>query len=100
WDSWRDEYLVSLREQQCMMHREPRNAVSREPKKGEMVIIQDEKIPRGHWKMGLITKIQRSEHNHIGSVRLKTPTNQNLERPISQLFPLEIRGPVEPNDSE
>uniref|UniRef100_A0A0M3IF98 Integrase catalytic domain-containing protein n=1 Tax=Ascaris lumbricoides TaxID=6252 RepID=A0A0M3IF98_ASCLU len=91
WRRWRDEYLLSLREQQKMEHLNPRNAVVREPEVGEVVIIYEEIVPRGQWKTGIITCINRSEDNQIRKVVLKTITGENLERPINHLYPLELK---------
>ncbi|VDM33357.1 unnamed protein product [Toxocara canis] len=47
WPIWQSEYLLSLRETQKMIHSASRLSEQRSPKLGEIVIIQEDDVPRG-----------------------------------------------------
>ncbi|VDM34652.1 unnamed protein product, partial [Toxocara canis] len=93
WSIWQSEYLLSLRETQKIIHPTSRLSEQRSPKLGEIVIIQEDDVPRGLWKMGKVIEIRRSSDEQIRSAVLKTSTCQRLERPLNKLYPLEIRKP-------
>ncbi|VDN49906.1 unnamed protein product [Gongylonema pulchrum] len=54
WETWRRDYLTSLRERTQVEHRNPRGAVNYSPRLNEVVLIDEKEIPRGVWKMGRI----------------------------------------------
>ncbi|KHN72283.1 hypothetical protein Tcan_01208, partial [Toxocara canis] len=97
---WQSEYLLSLRETQKMIHPTLRLSEQRSPKLGEIVIIQEDDVPRGLWKMGKVIEIRRSSDEQIRSAVLKTSTYQRLERPLNKLYALEIRMPEANHDEE
>ena len=55
---------------------------------GSLVLIMDEKVPRGAWPLGLVLETNVGRDGLVRSARLKTKTSV-LVRPISKLVLLE-----------
>ncbi len=89
WDLFEKQYLVSLQERYQFQHRQGRTS-SCIPKEGAIVLIHDEQLPRGYWKVGRIVKINFREDNQISSAEVLTPSRKVLSRPLNLLYPLEI----------
>ncbi|KHN88745.1 hypothetical protein Tcan_01271, partial [Toxocara canis] len=89
WSIQSSEYLLILRETQKIIHPTSRLSEQRSPKLGEIVIIQEDDVPRGLWKMGKVIEMRRSSDEQIRGAVLKTSTCQRLERPLNKLYPLE-----------
>ena len=55
WKRWRTEYLTKLRKS----HRQSTHDCSTKPpiKEGDVVVVHDESLPRGLWKLGRIQEI-------------------------------------------
>ena len=68
WNRWRKEYLSDVREVQS--RRKVGNR-TREPVVGEMVFVQNEKLARGTWKMGLVVGTKPGRDGCVRSVRVK-----------------------------
>ncbi|MFH4983905.1 hypothetical protein AB6A40_010614 [Gnathostoma spinigerum] len=92
WKIWRDEYLLSLREKQNMKHKKSRNSCDRLPRVGEIVLVSEDGISRGHWKIAKIIEVKASNDEEIRSAVVRTETREKMERPINQLYPLEVYG--------
>jgi hypothetical protein len=88
WQTWRHEYLASLRERPAVKFND-RKAVNMFPRPGMVVLIKDEKLPRGRWKLGRIKDINTSHDGNIRSVSLKLANKKIIVRPIRHLYPLE-----------
>lgn len=80
WVDWRERYLVSLRERKCNLLNERHYA----PKIGEVVIIENEMLPRGAWSLGRIMALSDR------AATVKTAGGSELRRALSQLYPLEL----------
>ena len=58
-------------------------------KQGDVVLIKGEQKNRGTWKIGIVDKLIKGRDLVVRGVRLRAGKSY-LERPIQQLFPLEI----------
>ena len=102
WKRWRSEYLNELRES----HRYVAKKTSIVPHvtKGDIVIVHDESLPRGHWKLGHITEVYSGSDGLPRSalVRVATRDRQHtlLKRPLKLLYPLEINQPEPRQEAE
>ncbi|VDO33281.1 unnamed protein product [Heligmosomoides polygyrus] len=56
WDIWHRDYLAALRERQQIPHRRKRST-TKTPKEGDIVLMADDKLPRGQWPLGVLMKI-------------------------------------------
>ena len=86
WNRWRSDYLSSLREQ----HQNKPNFTHSKASIGDVVLIHDDIVPRMKWKLGLIVELYKGYDGIVRSAKLKTSSGFT-NRPISKLYPLEIR---------
>jgi len=87
WDSWRTQYLLSLRERP-VMHKQ-RAAEDLEPQIGMTVLLKDN-LPRGMWRYGVITHLLPSADGKIRSAKVRLANGHVLARPLKLLCPLEM----------
>ena len=78
WARWKREYLLSLQTRQKWT-RETRDLVP-----GDVVLLVDENLQRGHWQMGRIREVFPSRDGRVRSARVKTSTSEYL-RPIHKM---------------
>ena len=78
WKRWLSEYLPSLQERQKWINPRRDFAV------GDLVLIVDERVPRGQWLLGHILVVHPGRDGFIRSVKVATKS-----RPISKLSFLE-----------
>ena len=55
---------------------------------GDLVLVVDEKAPRGRWPMGLVEEVFPDSNGHVRSVRVKTASSV-CKRDIRKLCLLE-----------
>ncbi|EYC11168.1 hypothetical protein Y032_0052g2264 [Ancylostoma ceylanicum] len=102
WESWRMEYLTSLRDSQRLQLKQPRHLTRKHPEIGEIVIIEQDLTPRGNWPYGKITEIITSKDGLVRSAKILMPNHKVIQRPLNKIYPLEIRSgtneppPLEP----
>ena len=93
WARWRQEYLAELRE----AYRQYNGRCSGQPSisEGDVVVVHDDSLPRGFWKLGLVKELFKGPDGvaRAALVRLTTKDGKQslLRRPIQRLYPLEIR---------
>ena len=61
---------------------------------GEVVVVKDDYLPRGVWKLALIKEFIFGKDGLIRSVRIQLPNKIIISRAINHLFPLEISSVV------
>lgn len=93
WRRWRDEYLMELRD----AHRHSAKDTVPEPVAvGDIVVVHDEDLPRGLWKLarveGLVTGADGMIRGATIRVKSKGRKSSTMRRPVQRLYPLEIRG--------
>ena len=70
WKRWRSEYLVELRE----FHRQSNHHFPMQPfiATGDVVVVHDENLPRGFWKLGRVEEVIASRDGRVrgAAVRL------------------------------
>ena len=92
WNRFSTQYLTSLSERHLSRNL-PRDG--RQPKMGEMVLIKNDKLPRGRWKIARVAKVTPGPDGVIRRVELKLPhsdkrnSQDELNRPPRLLVPLE-----------
>ena len=78
WKRWSREYLPLLQERQKWLEKK------RNVKEGDVVLIVDERAPRGSWLMGKVEKTIPDAKGFVRRVLVRTKTS-TLERPIDKL---------------
>ena len=82
WRRWLREYLPTLQKRQRWFY------VCRDLKEDDLVLIVDENIPRGQWRLGRVVLVHKAKDGHVRSAVVKTRSG-HLTRPISKLCLLE-----------
>ncbi|EFO97158.1 hypothetical protein CRE_13860 [Caenorhabditis remanei] len=84
WKIWSSSYLLLLRDSATKKNRYSITP----PKVGQIVLINENLIPRHRWPLGRITAI-KGEHPNIRSVTVSV-NGTSKDRAVNQLIPLEI----------
>ncbi|VDP60947.1 unnamed protein product [Heligmosomoides polygyrus] len=90
WELWHSDCLAALRERHQARTKQPRSAALA-PQLGDVVLIADEKSPRGQWNYGMIVSLISGKDGAIRVAEVRTASGKRLTRSISHLYPLEIR---------
>ena len=72
-------------------HKAVKNQIQVEPKVSEVVLIKEDKIPRGVWKLGRIERLSKGENDNIRTATVYLPNGHRVQRAINQLCPLETK---------
>ena len=94
WKTWRDNYLLNLRERTQVKMKESRIKSNFSPSIGDVVLIKDD-LPRGKWRIGKIHELIKSRDGEARSAKVLLPSQKIMGRPLNLLFPLEC--PAERN---
>ena len=92
WKRWRTEYLLELRD----AHRFRRNpkGVDDPVSVGDIVIVHDENVHRGLWKLGRVEKLITGTDGYVRVAAVKVTSkghSTTIRRPVQRLYPLELR---------
>ena len=94
WESWKHDYLLSLRETLPLFHRNKSTQLSRQPRIGEVVLVRDDCTPRRAWKLAQIKELIFGKDGLIRSAKIQLPNRNIISRAINHLYPLEITSEV------
>ena len=89
---WKSEYLAELREHQRCKNESP----SKRIKVGDVVLIEDKKISKSRWRLGLVTSLIEGKDGFVRGCKLRVRDRAKefgticLQRPTNQLCYLEI----------
>ena len=91
WKRWRSEYMNELRESH--RYSAKKTSVHSAVSKGDVVIVHDDTLPRGLWKLGRIQEVLTGSDKQprAALVRVASRDRQHvfLRRPIQLLYPLD-----------
>ena len=73
-----------------MYHHNQKNQIDNTPQVGQVVIINDEKIPRHMWKLGRIERLISGNDGNVRTADIYLPGNRHMQRSINMLYPLEL----------
>ena len=77
WNRWTQEYLADLKD---IHSRRPVGNQLREPTVGEAVLVRNEMLPRGKWKLGLIVGLRPGRDGQIRSVTVRVLRGKRVTR--------------------
>ena len=83
WRRWHQEWLPSL------ARRGKWNAIRKNMKEGDLVLVIDPAVPRGQWSMGRIQETYKGSDGCVRSVKLISK-GATYVRPITKICPLEL----------
>ena len=90
WKIWINDYLQSLRETHTVNMKPVKGEITRKPQIGEVVIIKEEGVPRGRWKLATIESMIESGVDGVHrAANLITCSGRGLKRPLRLIYPLE-----------
>ena len=55
-----------------------------------IVLLEDAKLPRSLWRIARISELFRRQDGEVRAAQVKLPSGVELERSITQLYPLEV----------
>ena len=95
WDRWRKEYLKDL---QDLHTRRKVSNDDREASLGDVVLVRNENVPRGSWRLGKIIEVKPGRDGKIRTARVevvnpgkrKTFKHSEITRSPTHLVPLEF----------
>nr|CAD2205963.1 unnamed protein product [Meloidogyne enterolobii] len=91
WKRWKKEYLIWLRDRSQWAMKGPRSQTKREPNVGEIVILEEEFVPRNLWKIAKIVELLDTKDGRcVRNVKILLPNGTIVSRPINKLYPLEL----------
>ena len=92
WKRWRNEYVHELRELHSYAAKKQEKPTTISV--GDIVVIHDEQLPRGLWKLGKVESLMKGHDGQVRGVTLKTTSKDgqriSLNRPVQRLYPLEV----------
>ena len=108
WNRWRSEYLSELREVHSYAAKTQSKSEHSVVSVGNIVVVHNEHLPRGLWKLGKIVSVMKGRDNLVRGATVKIGTKDGrrilLNRPIQLLYPLEVQSqkpdPEESNSAE
>ena len=87
---WSNDYLQSLRETHTANMKPVKGQVNRVPRIGEVVILKEELIPRGRWKLARIESLVEGSVDGVHRAAVvMTSSGKRLKRPYRMIYPLE-----------
>ena len=102
WKRWKSEYLLELRQSHS---RKLKTSGRLRISNGDMVIVEDERVRRPFWKLGLVEQTIAGRDGQVRAAIVRVGDSGKgcklLRRPLQHLYPLEISrtGEVIPRDS-
>ena len=89
WEKFKTPYLQMLLEKTQLLHNQSFTS-GLQPRERQVVIIDDNEIPRGCWKLGIIKKLILNSEKNVKACELRTSNGKTLIRPVNLLYPLEL----------
>ena len=99
WKTWREDYLLSLRERTQSKLKCHRIQSAQSPSEGDIVLVKDE-IPRGCWKIAKVLSLATSRDGEIRSAKVQLSSGRVVGRPLNLLYPLEMSVKRSTNNSQ
>ena len=71
WNWWKSEYLSELREAHCRSVKKSSNVKHSSSSVGEVVMVHDEHLPHGLWKLGRIQEVMKCYDGQVRGATVK-----------------------------
>ena len=90
---WRQEYLMSLRENHQSDQRS-RGSGGSKIALGDVVVIKDDQTKRSFWKLGVVEELLSGSDGHVRAAKVRAGRSdrrvQVIRRSIKHLYPIEV----------
>ena len=90
WKTWRNDYLLNLRERTQTKLKSRRIQSDESPKVGHIVQIKDD-LPRGSWRIGKIEDLLLNSEGKVRAAKVRLAAGNTINRPLNLLYPLECQ---------
>jgi len=91
WQRWRSEYLLELRNAHRVVRRQS-NGIN--VCVGDVVVIHEDGVQRGLWKLALVTDLVKSRDGEVRGAVVRCASDggrfTEIRRPIQKLYPVEL----------
>ena len=90
WNRWRCEYMTDLRE----YHKRKYEGQLRTVIAGDVVIVYEENVKRGFWKIGKVEEVIRGRDCVVRGAKVRVITKGKpvvINKPVQKLYPLEVK---------
>lgn len=94
WLKFRELYLQALRDRHATL-KQRRSTHHAVPEPGQIVMVADDNVKRGFWKLAEVINPIPSADGEVRSADIRLPNNNTTIRPIMKLIPLELHIDVE-----
>lgn len=79
WKRWHTEYLSHLREVHAHFSKRHSDDSNSPILVGEIVIVKDDHLPRGQWKLGIVQEIMRGRDGQTRAATVRVPAKTLIE---------------------
>uniref|UniRef100_A0A7I4YPM3 DUF5641 domain-containing protein n=1 Tax=Haemonchus contortus TaxID=6289 RepID=A0A7I4YPM3_HAECO len=90
WELWHTDYPAALRERHQLRMKQPKYTTA-PPQVNDVVIVADDKLPRSHWPLGPVIKVNPSADDKSRAATARITNDRIITRSLAHLHPLEIR---------
>jgi hypothetical protein len=90
WEEFFPLYLAELRETLNPNHRNPRSTSTSALRTGQLVLLEEDGVARGQWKLARITELHHTRAGAVKTVSLKLKTGNVVKRAVDWIYPLEV----------
>ena len=59
------------------------------------MLVHEEKMPRQHWKKGIVTNLIQGKDGKARGAEVRTPNSRVIRRPVNRLYPIETFRDIE-----
>lgn len=90
WKRWQREHLTALRES----HESKTAGKGRSPKEGDVVVVREDGVKRGLWKMGVVEGLICGRDKEVRGAHVRVITkgrDDHITRPVQKLYPIEVQ---------
>ena len=84
WKQWSNEYLLNLQQRVKGTAKTPNMTP------GDLVLMMEPNLPRGDWRMGIVTDLRKLRDGLVRSVHVRT-AHTRYERPVNKLVRLGLQ---------
>ena len=84
WKQWSSEYLLNLQQ------RVKGTAKTPNMNPGDLVLMMEPNLPRGDWRMGIVTDLRKLRDGLVRAVHVRT-AHTRYERPVNKLVRLDLQ---------
>ncbi|VDM97630.1 unnamed protein product, partial [Onchocerca ochengi] len=83
WETWKREYLTSLRERTQREHVNPKNSEDHAPIIEEILLVDESETPRGLWKLRKVKELKKGRNGVVRTALVEMPNGNYLTKSVN-----------------